>query len=457
MKLIYLLMICAMLINSSMAFAEHYAQEFIDDYFTSVCAGSCLGVYRPNDSAEFDYMRSYGWQVTPYTVKSGSDEAHFAMSYSYFEELDQDIYVLAIRGSASKGDYRLDLKTRKIAYEQEDAEFLNQQENKKFLNDYPLVHLGFNTYTDIILKNYVFDEHGNWTGDFAKIMQNPRARLYITGHSLGGAVATLLGERLVSAGMPKEKFHVITFGAPAIGNKVFVARYGDRIRLRRVTNTNDPVPGGLQTFFDNYQQFGENVKYHLSPKIKSVQHDITMYFDYSVKESYKAYDKQIALGNIPADKTEYFTPGVPVVALWLNASKHMREIAYITDTARMIRDEYTELIPSYIIMSEKLDVYNIGRYDIINESRKAGADYVLVVNIDGSKSQTLEYHYLALEQALFDKDGNLITMTNVSKKVSPSVGNIQAAEENFFQARDILLEKLPFLIKTRTPSLLSGH
>ena len=108
-------------------------------------------------------------------------------------------------------------------------------------------------------------------------------------------------------------------------------------------------------------------------------------------------------------------------------------------------------------MSEKLDVYNIGRYDIINESRKAGADYVLVVNIDGSKSQTLEYHYLALEQALFDKDGNLITMTNVSKKVSPSVGNIQAAEENFFQARDTLLEKLPFLIKTRTPSLLSGH
>ncbi len=320
-----------MFFYTSITYADYYAQDFIDDYFTSACAGSCLGVYRPIDSSEFEYMRSYGWQVTPYTIKSGKDEANFAMSYNYFDELDQDIYILTIRGSASKGDFRLDLKTRKIPYEKEDIAFLEQPENKKHLNDFPLIHLGFNTYTDIILNNFVFDESGAWKGDFEKIMNNPKARLYITGHSLGGAVATLLGERLVSAGMPKEKFHVITFGAPAIGNKVFAVRYGDRIRLRRVTNTNDPIPGGLQTFFDNYQQFGENIKYHLSPKIKNVQHDITMYFDYSVKESYKAYDKQIALGNIPADKTECLVEGVPVVALWLNASKHMQDIAYITD------------------------------------------------------------------------------------------------------------------------------
>jgi len=104
-----------------------------------------------------------------------------------------------------------------------------------------------------------------------------------------------------------------------------------------------------------------------------------------------------------------------------------------------------------------MDMDELGKYDIINESRKVGADYVLVVSVDGSKSQNLEYHYLALEQALFDKNGNLITMTSISKKVSPSVGNIQAAEENFFKARNELLDKLPFLIKTRKPSLLSGH
>lgn len=457
MKIFKVLLACAVLLTNSIASAEHYAQEFIDDYFTSACAGSCLGVYNPIHSTEFDYMRSYGWQVTPYTIKTGKNEANFAMAYNYFDELDQDVYILTVRGSASKGDFRLDLKTRKIAYEEEDALFLEQSGNKKIINDFPLVHFGFNTYSDIILKNFVFDENGVWKGDFAKIYNNPKAKLYLTGHSLGGAVATLLGERLVSAGMPKDKIHVITFGAPAVGNKVFASRYGDRIRLRRVTNTNDPIPGGLQTFFDNYQQFGENVKYHLSPRIKSVQHDVTMYFDYSVKESYKAYDKQIELGNIPADKDEEYVEGVPVVAIWVNAAKHMRDIAYITDTKRMIRDEYTELIPSYIIMSEKLDIDKVGEYDIINESRKAGADYVLLINIDGSQSQTLDYHYLALEQALFDKNGNVITMTSISKKVSPSVGNIQAAEENFFSARNALLEKLPFLIKTRKPSLLSGH
>jgi len=340
MKLLYVFIWCVMTFASSITYAEHYAQEFIDDYFTSACAGSCLGSYKPQSSAEFEYMRSYGWQVTPYIIKSGKNEANFTMCYNYFDELDQDVYILTIRGSASKGDFRLDLKTRKVAYEKEDAIFLAEAGNKKYLNDFPLVHLGFDTYTNLILDNFVFDENGNWKGEFAKIMNNPKARLYITGHSLGGAVATLMGERLVSAGMPKDKFQVITFGAPAIGNKTFAIRYGDRIRLRRITNTNDPIPGGLQTFFDNYQQFGENVKYHLSPKINSLQHDITMYFDYSVKESYKSYDNQIVLGNIPADKTEEIVPGFPVVALWLNASKYMRDIAYITDTTRMIQDEY---------------------------------------------------------------------------------------------------------------------
>ena len=457
MKLIKIVTICLLMFYSAIAHAEHYAQSFLDSYFTATCAGSCLGIYSPMDSAEFDYMRGYGWQITPYRIKDSGTEVNFALCKNYFEELDQNIYVLTVRGSASNGDWHIDFKTGGVAYEKEDEEFLAKDGNKKYRNDYPLVHRGFNIYTNVILKNIVFDEKGSFKGQFAEIMADPKAKIFLTGHSLGGAVATLLGERLVSAGMPTEKIQVITFGAPAIGNKVFAERYGNRINLRRVTNTADPIPGGLQTFFGNYKQFGTNVKFHLSPAIKAVQHDITMYFDYSIKESYKAYDEQIALGNIPPEATEHITEGVPVVALWTNAAKHIRDIAYITDTERMVRDEYIDMFPSFVIMSKKVEMDDIGSSEIIKESQKAGADYILVVGLDASLNKNMNYHYLVLGQTLMDKNGNVLSIETVSKKVSPSVGNIQAAEENFAKVRPTLLEKLPFLNAVRKPSLFSGR
>ena len=56
---------------------------------------------------------------------------------------------------------------------------------------------------------------------FNEILANTDTRVLLTGHSLGGAVATLLAERLVSMGIDKDRVPVITFGAPAIGNAAF--------------------------------------------------------------------------------------------------------------------------------------------------------------------------------------------------------------------------------------------
>ena len=187
---------------------------------------------------------------------------------------------------------------------------------------------------------------------------------------------TLLGERLVSLGVPREKFIVVTFGAPAISNKEFAEQYGDKIHLLRITNTADPIPGSLQTFFGGYKQFGKHIKYNLSTKISSVQHDMAMYFDYSINEVYKAFDEEVTAGRLYYLPDTKVTPEKPVVALWINADDNLKRIAGITDVKRFMVDEYKKMLPSYVIMEKKLPTNAYERENIVQMSRYAGADYV---------------------------------------------------------------------------------
>lgn len=47
----------------------------------------------------------------------------------------------------------------------------------------------------------------------------PTAKLYITGHSMGAAIATLAAIHLQQDGMPVESLY--TFGCPRVGNQAF--------------------------------------------------------------------------------------------------------------------------------------------------------------------------------------------------------------------------------------------
>lgn len=60
---------------------------------------------------------------------------------------------------------------------------------------------------------------GRWLADKAP------ARIVATGHSLGGALATLL-----AAG--DERAELVTFGSPRVGDRAFAARFGGRIARR---------------------------------------------------------------------------------------------------------------------------------------------------------------------------------------------------------------------------------
>ena len=71
---------------------------------------------------------------------------------------------------------------------------------------------------------------------------NKKHNIVITGHSMGGAVATLVGCLLLDLGIKKENLKIYNFGTPPIGNKKFVDYYKDKINLYRVVNEQDLIP-----------------------------------------------------------------------------------------------------------------------------------------------------------------------------------------------------------------------
>jgi len=58
------------------------------------------------------------------------------------------------------------------------------------------------------------------------VKKHPLAKIYITGHSKGGALATLMGQFIISKNKKlKRKISVVTFGSPRVGNKEFSSDY----------------------------------------------------------------------------------------------------------------------------------------------------------------------------------------------------------------------------------------
>jgi len=102
----------------------------------------------------------------------------------------------------------------------------------------------------------------NLTTDLLR--EYPTAKFYITGHSLGGALAGLASADLTLLGIPIER--VYTFGSPRVGNLGWSYLYNEMLDLKdrtfRVVNGYDPVPHvpftGV-TFMRGYHHVGIEV------------------------------------------------------------------------------------------------------------------------------------------------------------------------------------------------------
>lgn len=152
------------------------------------------------------YLKRAGLELGAAPIDDGNTQALFAVG--------RDLRILAFRGSDDLKAWQTNVKTKPVPWSGPGK-----------------VHQGFSEALDAA-----------WPGLVGLVEQPDPRPLLITGHSLGGALATLAASRL-----PKALLY--SFGAPRAGNQAFSQDMNKRAeRLHRYVGYRDPVcllPPGL--------------------------------------------------------------------------------------------------------------------------------------------------------------------------------------------------------------------
>lgn len=418
---------------------------------TAVAAAVCAGAYKGEGGEENNHLRDNGWQLTPYEEDKDGAQVHFTLARRPETVSGEQLALLAFRGSASKGDWQLNLRTKPVAFEEGTESF-----PKEAVETVPQVHKGFLSYAKAALATPVdMDGDGQPDDVAAFLKQHPQWKLLLTGHSLGGAGATLYGELLARQGVRKEQIPIVTFGAPAVGNEAFGQSYGSKVELRRVVTSLDPVPGALQTFYKGYgyRQFGEEKKYKLSGKYTDYQHPISYYLDLAVLDYYQERDKAVAGGSMKPQPLEKVGAG-PLVALAVYYQDNGADTRFSPELGRLTLDEYRNLLPYYKILTYEHtrrtgDALNGSALERLKQQgRDAGAKYLLVLAGERRRVGRTDKWYLHSSQGLFDLTGQgTLSLTEQSTRVRFEQGFVQSTLALLARQKETLQKYLPGLTR----------
>ena len=158
-------------------------------------------------------------------------------------------FVISFRGSDSVDNWKSDLQMNRELWEEMRGLELRPPLKSCFgcrNHARPLVHRGFAKMWRKI-KPFVVPMIQN--------LRRPGEPLLFTGHSLGGAMATLASyvcARDLQVNDPGSSVEVCTFGCPLVGNQVFTVLYNDVVpRHMRVVNKNDLITWATVPFQKN--------------------------------------------------------------------------------------------------------------------------------------------------------------------------------------------------------------
>lgn len=242
--------------------------EFEETEIRMVCAICSMGAYSDEDS---DFMRSMlaerDWQIE--TLSQKNNRAN-AKAYLISKG---NTKILTIAGTESWKDIEVDFRVGRVRLNDDGS----TKTKEKIKKDEIFLHRGFRDYTDVVLSDGLAERL------ITSLQENPNETLYITGHSLGGAVATIAAIRLTDAGISKNRLKVITFAAPAVGSQALANAYEDKIDLTRILMKGDVIKKSLRKL--GYVQFGKLLEYERSEAAsKHFKHSMSVYLDCAIRD-----------------------------------------------------------------------------------------------------------------------------------------------------------------------------
>ena len=358
-----------------------------------------------------EWLADLGWQIDTHEYATALADGRVHILARQFPDGEQ-VYVLAFPGTERKQDAIVDLRVTRVPFGgTTPAEFnavAAAVENKSGAN--PLVHKGFHDYTQAALFSEQLPDFGNLTlGEVIArdLRAHPAYTLYLTGHSLGGAAATLAAARLADMGVSPQQLRVITFGAPAVGNTAFARAYEKRMQLTRITMEGDPVKAALQSLSGSYAQFGEKVVW--SSHLERFPHDMTLYLDEALRHYYQERqgdEKGPSLISGTAEQAKGLVYVAPLQFdlgdMLLDDKPYMQQVAQ-----GILRESYQPL------------VFGKDGEEPFGTARQQGAKFILVERFRGKRIKNEQANFrLVLEEEIYDGQGNLLTFQSYSMTAS---------------------------------------
>jgi hypothetical protein len=347
-----------------------------------LAAGACMAAYsgRPGQLAA-KALQQEGWHMHTFVQADQQADARFFLAHNHDPEPRGFSYILAVTGTESMKDVKVDLRTDKVFFAGKTLdEFDAFAKQKDVPATEPKIHLGFHQYTQAILGTRQQGEDGKPEKLMAEeLLRNSSLRVLLVGHSLGGAAVTIAAARLISMGVLPEQISVMTFGAPAVGNEAFRQQFEDKIDLTRVVMSGDEIPIALQRLVGGYKQFGKEVQWKKPAILTNFHpHDIVVYLDVAAKLFYDARSSMVKMGAVVLDPPN-IQPQLCVAPVQNGLPQALKEDFPVMKEALL--DEYRRLKPLLIIeetgTSSTDDVYKL--------AKDSGCRWLAMAEVDGEK------------------------------------------------------------------------
>lgn len=377
------------------------------------------------------YLEQDGWQIDHYVQSQG----HIGARYLIAQKEGVPYYLVAIVGTENDRDLETDLKVDKVYFAGSNAEeFAANAAKKDVPATEPKVHRGFNQFLQAGLSAVLRNPQQVSLSIPDLLLSDQTRKLYLTGHSLGGAAATLAGARLLSMGISPEQLEVITFGAPAVGNEAFAAKFRPTLNLTRIVNSGDMITGVLQTLVGGYRQFGREVKWR-PPDTVADPHQLIGYIDSAIKNYYDKRRLAVAAGvqlPVPSADKQKNPRRVYIAPLANNLPADLKEDFLYMQEA--LQDEYQQALPDYVTANAQADWRE--------PASASGCRWAIVSDVSAMRvKQEKNTYYITLTQTVYDVTTGTVATTATFSTATYNLTPLEAFIHTFKGMRDHLIDR----------------